>query len=58
MHDLLTDTRYRWQGSRNFVIIDPTSHPAHIFRVEEATASSDNGSVTHGAASAASVPAR
>jgi starch synthase (maltosyl-transferring) len=58
MHDLLTDTRYRWQGSRNFVIIDPTSHPAHIFRVEEATARSDNGSVTRGAASAASVPAR
>ncbi len=33
MHDLLTGARYLWQGSRNFVRIDPGQAPAHIFRV-------------------------
>ena len=30
-HDLLTDTRYMWQGPRNFVQLDPQACPAHIF---------------------------
>jgi starch synthase (maltosyl-transferring) len=33
VHDLLTDTRYRWQGARNFVLLEPSVVPAHVFRV-------------------------
>jgi len=34
MNDLLTDKKYTWQGSRNYVELNPTVLPAHIFRVE------------------------
>lgn len=30
-HDLLTDARYLWHGSRNYVELDPFTIPAHIF---------------------------
>jgi starch synthase (maltosyl-transferring) len=33
VHDLLTDERYLWRGSRNFVRLDPHRAPAHIFRI-------------------------
>ena len=33
VHDLLTDARYLWSGSRNFVLLDPMRVPAHIFRL-------------------------
>jgi len=33
VHDQLTDARYVWRGSRNFVQLDPSILPAHIFRV-------------------------
>jgi starch synthase (maltosyl-transferring) len=33
VHDLLTDARYVWHGSRNFVQLNPSILPAHIFRV-------------------------
>lgn len=33
VHDLLTDARYTWYGSRNYVELDPFTQPAHIFRV-------------------------
>ena len=33
VHDLLSDARYLWQGSRNFVELDPQAVPAHIFRI-------------------------
>jgi starch synthase (maltosyl-transferring) len=33
VHDLLTDARYVWHGSRNFVELNPTILPAHVFRV-------------------------
>jgi len=33
VHDLLTEARYVWHGSRNFVQLDPSILPAHIFRV-------------------------
>jgi starch synthase (maltosyl-transferring) len=33
VHDLLTDARYVWHGSRNFMQLDPSILPAHIFRV-------------------------
>ena len=31
--DLLTDARYRWQGSHSFVILDPATMPAHVLWV-------------------------
>jgi starch synthase (maltosyl-transferring) len=34
MNDLLTDKKYIWQGSRNYVELNPAALPAHIFRVE------------------------
>ncbi len=33
VHDLLTDARYRWQGSHSFVILDPATVPAHVLSV-------------------------
>jgi starch synthase (maltosyl-transferring) len=33
MHDLLTDARYLWSGPRNYVELDPSVVPAHIFRM-------------------------
>lgn len=33
VHDLLSDARYLWHGARNFVQLDPTAAPVHIFRV-------------------------
>ena len=30
-HDLLTDARYLWQGTRNYVELNPETVPAHIF---------------------------
>ncbi|MGH9680445.1 MAG: alpha-amylase family glycosyl hydrolase, partial [Candidatus Acidiferrales bacterium] len=34
-HDLITDSRYVWQGPRNFVELDPQSCPAHILRLRK-----------------------
>jgi starch synthase (maltosyl-transferring) len=34
VHDMLTDARYLWHGPRNYVGLDPSSVPAHIFRVK------------------------
>ncbi|HEY0369383.1 MAG TPA: hypothetical protein VGC85_07280, partial [Chthoniobacterales bacterium] len=33
VHDLLTDERYVWYGSRNYVELHPGTRPAHVFRV-------------------------
>jgi starch synthase (maltosyl-transferring) len=33
VHDLLSEARYLWQGSRNYVALDPEYSPAHIFRI-------------------------
>jgi len=33
VHDLLDDASYQWQGSRNYVELNPQKIPAHIFRV-------------------------
>ena len=33
VHDLISDARYLWHGSRNFVQLDPGVSPAHIFRI-------------------------
>jgi len=33
MHDLLTGSRFIWNGTRNYVELDPQTSPAHIFRL-------------------------
>jgi starch synthase (maltosyl-transferring) len=33
VHDLLSDARYIWYGTRNYVELNPQVQPAHIFRV-------------------------
>ncbi|UCG14892.1 MAG: alpha-1,4-glucan--maltose-1-phosphate maltosyltransferase, partial [Deltaproteobacteria bacterium] len=33
MHDLLSDARFLWYGSKNYVELDPQMVPAHIFRL-------------------------
>jgi starch synthase (maltosyl-transferring) len=33
VHDLLTGERYLWRGSRNYVLLNPQTKPAHVFRV-------------------------
>jgi starch synthase (maltosyl-transferring) len=35
VHDLLSGARFLWQGPRNFVSLDPTHSPAHIFRIRQ-----------------------
>jgi len=32
-HDLITDSRYLWQGTRNYVELNPHDMPAHILRI-------------------------
>jgi starch synthase (maltosyl-transferring) len=48
MHDLLTDAHYSWEGSRNFVRLDPAEVPCHIFSLEQSDSrvSSSNGDGT------------
>jgi starch synthase (maltosyl-transferring) len=33
VHDLLADARYTWQGSRNYIELNPAKIPAHIFKM-------------------------
>ncbi|HWC14725.1 MAG TPA: alpha-1,4-glucan--maltose-1-phosphate maltosyltransferase [Actinomycetota bacterium] len=33
VHDLITETRYVWNGPHNYVRLDPSEEPAHIFRI-------------------------
>ena len=33
VHDLLSEARYLWYGSRNYVELNPQLVPAHIFRL-------------------------
>jgi len=33
VEDLLTGETFRWTGPRNFVVLDPHTRPAHIFRL-------------------------
>jgi starch synthase (maltosyl-transferring) len=42
VHDLLADATYQWQGSRNYVELDPQEIPAHIFRIDRETTKSAN----------------
>ena len=34
-HDLLTDARFRWEGPRVFVRLDPGAVPAHLLHLEQ-----------------------
>jgi len=34
VHDLFTDDKYTWNGSRNFVDIDPYRLPFHLFKID------------------------
>jgi starch synthase (maltosyl-transferring) len=38
VHDLLTDARYFWHGTHNYVELNPQLMPAHIFRIRAAGA--------------------
>ncbi|MFB0559565.1 MAG: alpha-1,4-glucan--maltose-1-phosphate maltosyltransferase [Dehalococcoidales bacterium] len=42
VHDLLADATYPWQGSRNYVELDPQKIPAHIFRIHRGITKSRN----------------
>jgi starch synthase (maltosyl-transferring) len=42
LRDLLADATYTWQGSRNYVRLDPATAPAHIFRLRAETAAHIN----------------
>ena len=33
MHDMLSDSRFIWNGARNYVELDPQVAPAHVFRL-------------------------
>jgi starch synthase (maltosyl-transferring) len=33
VHDLLTDARFHWKGPRNFIMLDPSRIPGHLFVV-------------------------
>jgi starch synthase (maltosyl-transferring) len=33
VHDLLSEQRYQWRGSRNYVSLDPARLPAHVLRL-------------------------
>jgi len=33
MHDLLSGARYLWHGRRNYVRLEPSQSPAHVFRL-------------------------
>ncbi len=35
VHDLLSDARYLWQGKRNYVSLDPSICPAHVFKLRK-----------------------
>ena len=42
LHDLLTDRRYLWEGSHNFVQLDPAGIPAHLFSVRRRVRSEES----------------
>lgn len=35
VHDLLTDRRYLWRGSKNYVELNPKVEPAHVFLIRK-----------------------
>jgi len=53
VRDLLSDKEYRWRGEWNYVELDPTACPAHIFRLLDLTPAKEKIE-----SSAADVPAQ
>jgi starch synthase (maltosyl-transferring) len=45
VHDLLTGAAYQWQGTRNYVELDPQKIPAHIFRVTRVVTKKQQSSI-------------
>jgi starch synthase (maltosyl-transferring) len=43
VHDLMTGKRFRWEGRRNYVELDPAKLPAHVFRIERQAVQGDTG---------------
>ena len=41
VHDLLSDEHYVWTGRKNFVRLDPQTHPAHVFRIRRKAGSEE-----------------
>jgi starch synthase (maltosyl-transferring) len=41
VHDLISDARYLWHGSRNYIELDPEIQPAHVFRIRRPSASGE-----------------
>lgn len=37
VHDLLTDEKYIWRGARNYIELNPSKMPAHLFRLKRRT---------------------
>ena len=35
VHDLLRESRYQWEGARNYIELDPNVMPAHIFQIRK-----------------------
>jgi starch synthase (maltosyl-transferring) len=35
VEDLISGAAYTWQGARNYVELDPTVCPAHVFRLKK-----------------------
>jgi starch synthase (maltosyl-transferring) len=42
VHDILTDARYLWKGSRNYVELNPYAVPAHIFVIRRKVCTENN----------------
>jgi len=42
-HDLLSDARYAWRGSANFVKLDPADVPCHVFSLTQGQRATGNG---------------
>jgi starch synthase (maltosyl-transferring) len=40
-HELLTDSRYEWQGGRVFVTLAPAECPACVYRIEPRRSTSE-----------------
>ncbi|HWB88927.1 MAG TPA: alpha-1,4-glucan--maltose-1-phosphate maltosyltransferase [Acidimicrobiia bacterium] len=47
VHDLLTERRYRWEGERNFIRLEPAGVPAHVFAVRAETRNEEGPDDSH-----------
>ena len=47
VHDLLTDRKYLWRGSKNYVELNPQMVPAHVFQVWSGAAKNGDSTSFH-----------